>query len=479
MRLWSLSEDVLVEAAPEGDHLLAFTQWGEVRIDDVSPVVRESLTRMSLGPVSLENLPMLRAAEQVTEVSRGPALEIEQWRRLLRVLELLGNCVVQSLGLDDEAGPLLSVAPVSRRARFLVAPVLDVATPIRLSRFVSMRSGGGELLLESPLAQHRVVLHRPLAAWVAGALCRPTTIADLSTLLKIAVPVVADIVGYLVACGMVLTGSPDPAAGFAEDADPDLIQWSHHDLLFHAHSRLGRHNGGAVFPYLDQLPAAPVVKPPPPGRRFLLRRPDLSALAASDPTLTTVIETGRRLDYTEAPLHSGQLGELLFRVARIRSTGLASSTVGASYMVSDRPYPSTSDLYELELYVSLDRCAGLPRGIFHYDPEGHAITLINESDQVLAELLDSAKVAVGRTLRPAALITVTSRIARLSWMYSGIAYATTLKHVGVLQHALLVVATAMGIVACPLALNDGVTTDDALRLDWPAEVSVAEFIIGA
>jgi hypothetical protein len=37
----------------------------------------------------------------------------------------------------------------------------------------------------------------------------------------------------------------------------------------------------------------------------------------------------------------------------------------------------------------------------------------------------------------------------------------------------------MGIVAYPLAMSDGgVTTDDALRLDWPAEVSVGEFVVG-
>lgn len=473
LRLWSLSEHVLVEVGPRGDHLVAFTQWGEIRIDDVSPAVLESLQRMCLGPVSLENLPALRAT------AGDPGAE--PWQRLRQVLKPLGNCVVQSLGLDDETGPLLSVAPVTRQAQLLEPPALDLQVPLRLSRFVSMRSAGGDLLLESPLAQHRVQLHRPLAAWVAGALCRPTTIAEVSAMLKIAAPVVVDIVGHLVSGGMVLAGRPGPPPDFAEDADPNLIPWSHHDLLFHSRSRLGQHNGhaGAVFPYLDQLPAAPVVRPVPPGRRFPLRRPDLSALAASDPPLTSIIEAApARGSYSAAPLPADQLGELLFRVARIRSTGQARSALGESYPVSDRPYPSTSGLYELELYVTLDRCAGLPRGVFHYDPQGHAVTLIDESEQVLAELLDGAMVAAGRTLRPAALVTVTSRIARLSWMYTGIAYATTLKHFGMLLQTAHVVATAMGIVALPLVLTDGATSDEALRLKWPLEVSIGEFIVG-
>jgi SagB-type dehydrogenase family enzyme len=466
--LWSLSEDVLVEVAPEGDQLLAFTQWGEVRFDDAGPVVRESLQRMSLGPVALENLPVRRS---------GP----EPWQQLLLVLELLGNCVVVSLRLDDQPVPLLSAVPVSRRARFLAASKVHPDALVQLSRFACIRPGRDELLLESPLANHRALLHRPLAAWVAGALCRPTTVADVAAQLHAAEQVVADIVGLLVGCGLVLAGEAGQRPRLAEDIDPSLIPWSHHDLVFHASSRRGLHNGpaGAVFPLLDRLPAPPVVRPLP-GPRIRLERPDMSGLAEHDPSLIDVMETReRRQVYTAAALTARQLGELLYRAARVRSTGHLPSSIGGALLASDRPYLSTSSLYELELYVSVDRCAGLPRGIFHYDPLGHALKLVNNSESTLVELLDNAKVAAGRTLRPAVLVSVTSRVGRVSWMYTGIAYATTLVHVGMLAQTFSIVATAMGIVACPLVLSDGVTTDDALRLAWPAEVSVGEFAIGA
>ena len=172
------------------------------------------------------------------------------------------------------------------------------------------------------------------------------------------------------------------------------------------------------------------------------------------------------------------MGELLFRVARIRSTELGSAAAETNYTVSDRPYPSTADLYELELYLSLDRCPGLPRGNYHYDPREHALTLISDSEAELGELLDIAKVAAGSTQRPPVLITVTTRIARLSWIYSGIAYATTLKHVGALQQTLHLVATAMGLASTALAVPDGATVDEALSLEWPAEVSVGDFLVG-
>jgi len=462
LRLWSLSEDVLVEVGPGGDQLVAVTQWGEVTIDDASPLVRESLQRMSLGPVSVQNLPV-------------------PWLRLQPVLERLGNCVVQSLGLDDEAGPALSVAPVSRQARFWMPEDIDHDRPIRLSRFMTIRASYGQLLLESPVTHHRVILHRPMVAWLVGSLGCATTITELAALLKIAEPVLADMVSYLTASGMVLTGGPERPLRFAEDDDPDLVLWSPHDLLFHARSRMGRHNGhaGAVFPYVGRLPAAPVVKPVPAGRRFPLYRPPLADLAATDPPLTEVIEARRSSGhYSERPMTAQQLGELLFRVARIRRTTLASAAGGASYVTSDRPYPSTANLYELELYLSLDRCAGLPRGTYHYDPREHALTLVNDSEPELSELLDTAKISAGSTQRPPVLVTVTTRISRLSWMYSGIAYSTTLKHVGALQQTLCLVATAMGLASSALAVSGGTAADQALRLDWPAEVSVGEFVVG-
>lgn len=478
--LWSLSEDVLVEIGPGGDHLVAFTQWGEIRLDDASPPVRESLQRMCLGPVAVDNLPMVGDGHQPWRDSCGDSGE--PWSRISQVLERLGSCVVQSLGLDDKSGPVLSVVPVSRQAVFWLPPEVDPSQPIRLSRFVAVRAVDGEMVLESPVSQYRVVLHQPLAGWVTSTLNNPTTIAALAAQLHVAQPVLADIVAYLVGGGMVLVGGDQEPPSFAEDGDPDLIPWSHHDLQFHGHSRLGRWNGpaGAVYPYLDRMPAAPVVKPPPAGPRVQLYRPTIAGLADSDLSLTEAIETRRTYrDWSERSLTAEQVGELLFRVARIRWTKLASAAGGATYAISDRPYPSIADLYELELYLSVDRCTGLRRGSHYYDPRGHALTLINDSERDLSEMLDTAMVAAGSTRRPALLITVTTRIARLSWMYSGIAYSSTLRHVGALQQTLHLVATAMGLASSALAVSDGAAADEALRLDWPKEVSVGEFIVGA
>jgi SagB-type dehydrogenase family enzyme len=178
------------------------------------------------------------------------------------------------------------------------------------------------------------------------------------------------------------------------------------------------------------------------------------------------------------PLTADQIGELLFRTARIRSVSPASAGAEVTYAVSDRPYLGIFGLHELELYVTLHRCEGLPRATYHYDPRGHALTLVNDTQAELDELLDIARVAAGTTRRPPALITITARAARSSWMYDGIAYSLALTHVGALQQTLLLVATAMGLAGCVPAVDPGDVTDSVLRLDWPAESGVGEFIIG-
>jgi SagB-type dehydrogenase family enzyme len=205
----------------------------------------------------------------------------------------------------------------------------------------------------------------------------------------------------------------------------------------------------------------------------------LPDLAAEDPPLTEVIENAMLCpELAERELTAEQIGELLFRTARIRSISPASAGADVTYRISDRPYLSIYGLHELELYVSLNRCAGLPRGIYHYDPKDHVLTLINDSEPELDELLDYASVAARTTRRPPVLITITARVARSSWMYGGIAYSLTLTHVGALQQTLCLVATAMGLAPCVPAIDPGDVTDSALHLDWPAEIGVGEFIVG-
>ena len=53
--LWSLRDDVTLEGDSYSDLMRLCSRWGDVTIRQSSRLVRETLQRMGLGPISLEN----------------------------------------------------------------------------------------------------------------------------------------------------------------------------------------------------------------------------------------------------------------------------------------------------------------------------------------------------------------------------------------------------------------------------------------
>ncbi|MCZ4119588.1 SagB family peptide dehydrogenase [Streptomyces sp. H39-S7] len=473
--LWSLREDVHLERASSGGGAVLHSRWGDVTVAGTDELVYESLRRMSFGPVDLENI--LRATPrpyaEITAIDRA---------RLLALLDSISYLVVRSLGLDDTEPQLLDMVPIARGARLDIRSV-PPEQPLRLSRFAVLQTRDELLVLESALSLHRAQFLRPEAAWVVGVLGKATTLKAATAALPVADGVVADIVAYLVAAGMVTLGEHDEngAVVFPEDQDPALMTWTPNELLFHTRTRLGRHDGdfGATFPYLGRLSPEPAVKSAPQGERIPLYRPDLDTVLAADPPLTAVLETRRSTrTYAEEPIDERQLGEFLYRIARIRSLYSSIGLEPASYPASSRPYPSGGSAYELECYITLSRCAGLASGNYYYDPYGHCLVRLDDPSNSAAELLAHASAAAGMTTTPQVLVTITARFRRLSWKYSGMWYALALKHVGVVQQTMCLVATAMRLAPLPLGSGDIETSAQAFGLDWREESSIGELLLG-
>lgn len=445
--LWSLREDVHLEVAPDQESVTLHSRWGQVTVRTAGPTVCEVLRRMRLGPVLLDNA--------LTDPDHSRA----EYIRLRRLLDRLQFLVIRSLAVDG-GRPLLSVVPLTAKASFRPRP-LEPDRPIRLSRFATLRSDGHDYVLESPLSLHRVMLHRPEALHLIAELGRPAMVApDAET---------GEALSFLASAGMVVQAGTD---GFAEDNDPALVTWSPLDLMFHTRSTLGRHDDdfGATYPQGEESHPEPVVKPRLSGARIGLPRPSWAELAAADPSLTAAIEGRRSIrDYGPEPLTLAELGELLYRAARVRSV---------STQTSDRPYPSGGASYEVEIYVTVRECVGVRSGIYHYDPLDHALELVCAEKGPLDDLLQSARTAANLSGPPSALLSLTVRFRRLSWKYSGLSYALALKDAGVLMQTLYLVCAAMGLAACAVGSENIDATAEAFGVDWRVESSVGAFLVG-
>lgn len=450
--LWSLRDDVRLEDADSA--LVLHSRAPAVRLGRPDPFVRTALHAMAREPVTLESL----------AGTHGQADRL----RLLAVLHRLGGLVVRSVGDDAGSVPLLSVVAATPGAVLRPAAVPPERL-LRLSRFAQLRSADGQAVLESPLSPFRVVCSRPEAAALAGTFAVPVTCRAAVGSFPGPTSTAAACVSYLVATGTLLAAEPDPVGPrFAEDDDPVLRSWEHHDLTFHWRSRRGHHDGepGAVRRPHETTAGRPQARRPlPPGPRIALPHAPPGPEGTPRMPLREALERRRSLrTHGSRPIALSQLGELL------------------DLALGGRPrprYPSGGGSYELQAYLSVARCAGLESGIYHYAPAEHVLVPLPDERGLRDSLIAEAKSAAGMPQPPDVLLTLTARFARVSWAYSGLAYALTLKHVGVLQQNLYLLTTAMGLAGCALGSGDTDRSAAAFGLDWREESAVGEFVLGS
>jgi hypothetical protein len=166
--------------------------WGGAMIERPSPLVREALRRMMLGPISLENV--INAPSGSRD---DTALAL-----LHEAFDPLQPFIIRSLA-SESGQPLLSVVPLTPHARFRPMP-LPADMRVRLSTFAEFRTDGPGYRLESPLSLHRVLLHRPEAIWLLGSLGRRTAAVACASAWPHRDSLAADALAYLLAIGMVV-----------------------------------------------------------------------------------------------------------------------------------------------------------------------------------------------------------------------------------------------------------------------------------
>ena len=479
-----LRDAARVHSGPAGDGTRIVGPSGGQELGVLTPAQHATLAALARGDHDEDTL-------LVTAADAGGAALHEVFTLLARLRA--GDWLAATLASFGR--PLLTVRPcwartgggspsaadVLRGALAAGGADQDAAGHVVWSRFAQIHRPGDRLVLATPLAGHEVELHDPVLLGVVSALVEPKPPASVPVPPGLDRAVVRVATAVLRACRLV-----EPA-GFV--AEPELTGWSPHELWFHTGSRQGWHEGpwGATYPGRQRGVAPPPARHRPPPRepsadpasgadRWPLPRPDLDRVAAADPPLTAVLESRRSLRAHDdaAPLTAAQLGEFLYRTARTRRTWCHDGVE-----LADRPYPSGGALHELELYPVIANVAGLPAGLYHYDGHAHALGLVAADDPVVRALGRRAARAATMTTPPQALIIVTARFGRVMWKYQSMAYALTLKNVGALYAAMYLVATAMNLAPCALGGGDSALFARASGLDYLAESSVGEFVLGS
>ena len=466
--LVSLREDVVVDR--QGADLLLHHRWGSHVVRDASEGMVDAVERLTFGPVLADNV-----LDLVITAADEPLPEITRMQSFVNGVQFL---FVHSVELDSVL--LADAVPTSNSARFagFAGPAHTPETAsVSLSRFAYLHQVEGILTLENPLSRYRARLYDPLLSALLAASARPRTVAELVAVVPEPVRAGAHAVLDLLVASGLLDSEPQP-----EPRQTRLRQWGFHDLLFHARSRSGRHDEeiGATFRFTGEIEHEKPVRELPCGDVIALPTPDVTTILATDPTLTEALEQRQSIRTPGAdPLTIDQLAELLYRVQRVRAVYGPSPEAQMPYQGVDKPYPSGGGAGDLDIWLTANRCAGLPRGMYYYDPAGHQLVLVNTSEADIDAMLGVASISAGNSAAPDVLLTITSRFQRLGWKYSGIPYATTLKHVGVLYQTLYLVGTAMGLAPCGLGVGDLELSTRGFHLDWERESSVGDFMISS
>lgn len=404
--------------------------------------------------------------------THGQAAELAVLFYYLRLFDLGGQL---SRTLSESGSALVSVIPLAAGHGFAL-PELEDDQALQLSRFAYLRRLDGACVLESPATHARVRVHDGRVAALLHALCeRAVSLDSLGSLdSSISRATAKPLLQMLLGTGHLRRADDEL------EQTPPLATWSFQDLLFHARSRVGRHDGvnGKTYPFLGKFEPLPALRPAHPGPVIDLPRPDLERIARDDHSFTHVLEARASIrEQGTSPITIAQVAEFLYRAARVRHLSPAAPPV--HYEASNRPSPGGGGCHELELYLAVDRCDGLEPGLYHYQPLAHQLTQLCARTPELDAMLADTMVATGRTVVSQVLVCVAARFGRMGWPYEGIVYATTLKNTGALLQTMYLVATAMGLAPSAIGRGDSDLFAKAAGTDYYAETTVGEFMLGS
>ncbi len=353
-----------------------------------------------------------------------------------------------------------------------------------LSRFAYLRRRADEMVLESPRSGALFKIRDPQVAALLATLATPQKVKALRR--QAGFPGL-DLLALLLDGQIVFKVAAKDKGLRPSEGDGNLVLWDFHDLLFHARSTEGRHANpvGGLYSYVETIAPQPAVRPNWPGEKLDLRR-FLPEGQEPSPAAKLFNERHSTRDFDDRqPITLAELSRFLEATARVSATvetpldpDADPAAGGPTVMHTVRPYPSGGASYELELYLAVNMCEGLPRGFYHYDAGTHALVPIAVRHQDFEAFLHGAEFAMAISTAPQILVTIAARFGRVSWKYSSIAYALILKDTGVLMQTLYLMAADMGLGGCAIGTTNIDLFAKMTGLDFHAEGPVGQFALG-
>jgi SagB-type dehydrogenase family enzyme len=466
----SLRDDIILKEIPGGGAELhaGSMVWP---LKEASPGVVKALVRLAVGGVTKDEL------EQIADEA--------DWFRFFssfpHYYEKLSRLGYVTWSVEENGQRVARLEAIGPGFE-LRLPEITAEKRFVLSRFAYSRRLDYKTVVETPLKPVRLELHGWLSAALWGLLSRPVSLSEISGAVCGADPATVGQLLQLFYAAGVIQEAETPDDGLPEDQDQVLRHWEFHDLLFHSRTRIGQHDYplGATFRFWPEISSLPACKPAMPGEVVELYRPDLESLKENDYPFTLVLEERCSVrDYASEAITFQQLGEFLYRSARVKRVQPADPDQGIMYEASTRLYPGGGSCHELEVYLIVGECRGLDPGLYHYDPLGHCLTRLCGPNYYTGLILTQAGKSAVKECLPQVVINITARFQRLSWKYNSIAYSLLLKDVGVLYQTMYLVATAMDLAPCALGAGHIDWLCRAAGLNSLEESPVGEFLLGS
>lgn len=440
-------------------------------------VISRHFSSLSLGMIEafslLENENGIAENTMIEVVIAKSGFEsLMSFTYILKTMEDLGFICYQ-LALNENSTIIL--VPLSSHFNFVKFKPTEDNT-FKLSNFTLIRHVEDHFEFESPLGYAKIQFNEPTVTPLILALYEPFTLVSFTHQFPTyQADVLKKMVDFLFQLKC-LEKINEEGKIQEEDLSNPLAYWEFHDLYYHTRSRMGRHNNayGGTFPFGNKAIIPPPLKKITSEKRINLYIPNIEKLRTNDISLTTAIEDRLSIrNHAEKIISAQQLGEFLYRTARINRT-----LDEKGYTLIQKPYPSGGGLYELEVYALVDKCDGIEKGLYYYDPKNHQLCLLKQKDAPLDLMISLAKQTVASQTEPHVVLLITARFQRLSHKYRAVTYSLILKHVGVLYQTMYLVAKSMALAPCAMGGSESDLFAIATGIDYLEESQVGEFSLG-